>query len=253
VSAGLLARHASNDTICQSICATLSWLAVESDPPYVALHDAGVYAAVLPLLCVSGRSGRAERTALTEAVNLLGTAFCRSPPLRPRLRHLLLSQPGALAGVALAPPYVSDSAEVLRHLDILLALQQDEFLRPHADWWLLDTHFAAFAVLELRRLLRHPQAAMLVRLFIADWSTADSLHAHHLPHQALPAAVSLAMLAGSDARFRGLLAGGARLELLTNALLEVAAPDYEQAPQGCSGDWQLEVLLSAFECAAPLR
>jgi hypothetical protein len=105
VLAALLVRHDGNDANCQSICATLTWLADVSDPPYAALHDAGVYAAALPLLGVtSARSGRPWRvgTALMAAVALLGTAFVLSPPLRPRLRHLLLSQPGALAGVALA-------------------------------------------------------------------------------------------------------------------------------------------------------
>jgi hypothetical protein len=58
------------------------------------------------------------------------------------------------------------------------------------------------------------------------------------------------MLAGSDACFRVLLAGGTRLDTLVTALLQVAAPDYEQAPQGCSRDWQLQVLIAALAGAA---
>jgi hypothetical protein len=167
------------------------------------------------------------------------------------MRHLLLSQPGALAGVALVPSLARQVYHRDSHLRFLSQLQEEAVLRANAESWLLDAHFAAFAVLELRS-LKVAAADALVRHFVTDWCTADSLDAleHHLPHQALPAAVSLAMLAGSDARFRDLLAGGARLELLTSALVQAAAPDYEQAPQGCRREWQLRVLRTAVKSAA---
>ncbi len=120
------------------------------------------------------------------------------------------------------------------------------------ELWLLDSHFATCVILRAHIAEDQDALAEMARAFVADWSKPQCLLAlaHPLPHQQLPAASSLAMLAGEGTHFRGLLASSRRLETLTAALVDAALPGSEQTPQSCGQEFYRRVLRRAVQAAA---
>jgi hypothetical protein len=230
------------------------------DAVHASFFEEGIYAACTAMLGAATSSAcKASGSFTMDAVTqLLVTAF-ESEALRPALRQYFVAQPGALAGVAHAAR-VCMAAEVRRRwlFRLLVLLRDDDGLKAAVPGlWLLDTHFAACAVMQLRA-----RDAALVNFFVTQWRAASCLHvlANPLPHQALPAAVSLACLATEDACFRKLLASKTRLEAVCDALIaaavrrssEAADDDAKPAAADVSQQqpglwWQLPVFQAAIK------
>jgi hypothetical protein len=226
-------------------------------------YDEGIYAACVAVL--GAATSRAEPpmtpehfTVLNAVTNILFGALDKSEALRPVLRQYILAQSGALAGVALAARIFTDEAQHTCSTAFLAWMRHDSGLKTLPGLRLLDTQFAACAVMQLR-----VTDAALVGLFVADWRSATCLQALSRPltHQALPAAMSLACLATEDACFRKLLTKGKRLEMLSNALVAAADCRHYVAAAGLHLNpavlqqqpglwWQLLVFRHAIKSAA---
>jgi hypothetical protein len=223
----------------------------------IGLRDAGAYTACVELLAAA--TGRSCTWTLAEALQVAEWAACllkdayREPELSAHIRQLFISMPGAFAGFAMAVFGVTEvPAEFSIPLGGLEQLRKDAVMVSSPELLLLDPHFAACVILRGGDAEDEDALAKLARAFVADWSTPQCLLAlaHPLLHQQLPAAASLAMLAGEDARFRQLLAGSGRLETLTAALVDVAMPGAEQTPQSCGQEYHRRVLHQAVKSAA---
>jgi hypothetical protein len=195
-----------------------------AEAAHAALYDEGIYAACTAVLGAATSSAKPLRTSEARTFNIVAKilrhAFDESEVLRPALRQYLLVQPGTLAGVAHAARICKDAdGSRERLVSFLRRLQEDEVLKAVPGLWLLDAHYAACAVTQLRG-----GDMTLARRFVSQWRTASCLCAlaNPLPLQALPAAVSLACLATWDACFRKLLASRTRLETLCDALVAAA-------------------------------
>jgi hypothetical protein len=248
------------------VCSVLAHLQRADGQTLEAVHapffEEGIYAACVAMFgaATSSACDTSGSVALDAVTRLLATAFEHSSEaLRPALRQYMLAQPGALAGVAHAAR-VCPATDGMRKwlVKFLMQLRDDAGLKAaHGLFWLLDTHFAACAVMQLR-----DSDEALVRLFVTQWRAASCLHvlASPLPHQALPAAVSLACLAPEGACFRKLLAGRRRLETFCDALVAAAvrrsseaADDAKPAAADVSQQprlwWQLLVFRHAIKSA----
>ena len=191
------------------------------------LHRAGMFqlcAAFLSEGCSLEHTGDCQY--LRCALVLIVTAFQASNPLMDRIRHLLLTQPGALTGLALTASTVGTSwlVQTRRMFDYM---RDDVALSANPEWWLLDSHYAGFALLQLRA--HAAFGAVFITPFVQQWCEERCMRAlaQPLPQQQLSAAVSLAMLAAESAQARELLAREQRLETLVSGLLEVTTGAYD--------------------------
>jgi hypothetical protein len=224
----------------------------------IGLRDAGAYTACVQLLAAAtGRSCTwTSAKALLVAVwaaSLLMVAY-REPELSAHIRQLLISMPGAFAGLAMA---VFGMTEVPAEFNIpfhgLKKLCEDDVMTSSPELWLLDSHFATCFILRARTADVQDELAALARAFAAYWNKPQCLLAlaHPLPHQQLPAAASLAMLAGDGAHFRGLLVSSGRVETLTAALVDVAVQSFQDTkPKGYGQQYHRCVLHRALKAAA---
>jgi hypothetical protein len=230
-----------------------------SEAMHAEMYDAGIYAACVGTLAAATSSADpSDVCALKNVTLILLTAF-ESDALRPLLLQYILGQPGMLAGVAHAARMCTQTEDTEIFVELLMLLQADEWLHAAPGLWLLDAHFAASAVMQLR-----DADAALAGLFAADWKRSAACLkalATPLPHQALPAVVSLACLAGENAHFRTLLASETRLQILCDALVAAAARRCSEAADdakpAAAADvsqqpslwWQLRVFRHAIKSA----
>jgi hypothetical protein len=221
----------------------------------MALYDAGMLEAVMPLLrAPTGVDG----VLLQRLVNcytpacVIAYAYNKSADRRPHIRYLLANTPGALASVALSAfaAKIEFGRTLLVHF--LGQLLKDKASDDDSASWLLDTHFVVSALLELRSLDVTGAAGVAHRAvcarFITSWSTTGALRvlAHPLPQHRLAAAVSLALLSGDGHQFRAMLAGASRLETLLAAFTE---GDDGSAPAQWSCSWRRRALHKAVKTA----
>jgi hypothetical protein len=196
-----------------------------AEATHAGFSNEGIYAACVAVLSTVTASADPFETLSGSAVHLaagiLRNAFVdASEVLRPLLRQYVLAQPGALASAAHAARVCTDVNKRTALIGLLKRLRDDVVVKAVPGAWLLDAHYAACAVMQLR-----VTDGDLVRHFVAEWRTETCWHvlANPLPHQSLPSAVSLACLATEDARFVKLLASGTRLQTLCDALVAAAA------------------------------
>jgi len=215
-------------------CYLLNVLQNFADHDFVTFDKARVYVACVELLGELARHG-ITGYVYVEAARVLATAYTRSPALQPRITHLLLTCPGALAGVAFA---VGDAcncayAAAAALLTFLDALRVD--IPGSAQFFLVDAQFAAFALV-FSTDIDHAGYQELLDAFISEWKTPDNLRALEQPlhHQKLTAAVSLASLTDAGVAFERLLAADDRLEVLIAALIDLATDRKKMSALGNS-------------------
>jgi hypothetical protein len=243
-----------------------------------AMYDAGVFAAVAPLLgAATGKCAALfGREAELEAPGCVLAAAYAVDDLKPIVRQYLASVPGALAGLALGARngITHGSQETLARLLEQLtkdppapAKKADPRLEPTAfesGQWLLDPHFAVCAMLELRiptgsdaaRFAR--MCTVLLKALLAaaptvppsrcDWrsTTGTRVLVQPLAEQRLSAAVSAALLVRDGDQFRQILRGGVQLDTLLAAF---ASCDEGSTPARWSYDWTRRALHTAVKTA----
>jgi hypothetical protein len=252
----LLLRLTAADSVvgaesCVVVLGILTHLSYHNTSARLRLYDAGVFTAVAQLLGAVSTTFRGHseyEDAAQQASSFFSCAFV-TEELRPRVHHLLRAQPGALAG---ATAVVSRGPAYWDLLDTLDGFDEQEIDPLPSDVWLLDSHFAACALLQPRKRGVDSDHNDILNAFVGRFCEEDSVRAlaQPLPHKALPAAASLAMLAGDGAHLRSLLADGSHLDTLLTGLLAAAAPDFVQAPHACSARWQIRMLRVALKTAA---
>jgi hypothetical protein len=221
----------------------------------MALYDAGLLEAVMPLL----RAPPGVDSALWEPHDnchapscVIATAYNSPAKLQPHIRYFMANTPGALAGVALSALAAQIEAGRTLLVQFLGQLLTDKATDDDSASWLLDTHFVVSALLELRSLDVAGAAGVAHRAvcarFITSWSTAGALRAlaHPLAQHRLAAAASLALLSGDGDHFRAMLAGASRLETLLTAF---AACDNGSAPAQWTCNWKRRALHKAIKTA----
>jgi hypothetical protein len=198
----------------------------------MALFDAGIFAAVVARLCVEMAHPVPASTHALHFARLFARSYANEPRLRPRLAYLLLSQPGALAGVSFAAFASANAADIADFLG--------SFHDALAEHWLLDSHLAAHYVLNLGCAAHCPVALRLK----AAWEEPAILSALAQPlrHQRLPAAVSLALMSDSEA-VREKLLSGTHLETLAAALVGSTA---ETPATSCAAELQQDIVRGAL-------
>jgi hypothetical protein len=241
-----------------------------------AMYDAGVFAAVVPLLgAATGKCAALfGREAELEAPGWVLAAAYAVDDLKPIIRQYLANLPGALAGLALGArsgiTYGSQEtlARFLEQLtkDPTPARKTDPRPEPTAfesGQWLLDPHFAVCAMLELRirtgsDTARYTRMCTVLKSLLAaaptaqpnrcDWrsTTGARVLVQPLAEQRLSAAVSAALLLGEDMQFRQVLRGGVQLDTLLAAF---ASCDEGSTPARWSYDWTRRALHTAVKTA----
>jgi hypothetical protein len=221
----------------------------------MALCDAGVFEAVVPLLrAATGVDGALwERHGNCDApACVIAHAYDDSTELRPHIRYLVTNTPGALVGVALGALAATTEGQRTMLVQCLDQFQKDKPTDDDSASWLLDAHFVVSALLDLRSLDVTGASGMAQRAvfagFITSWSTPGALRAlaHPLAQHRLAAAASLALLSGDGDHFRAMLAGASRLETLLSAF---AACDNGSAPAQWTCNWKRRALHKAIKTA----
>ena len=223
-------------SLTETACSLLHMLQKQGDFDALAFDEARVHVSCVQLLGHTLRkgAGMARVPDYVEATRVLAASFDKSAALRKRIHTLIFACPGALSGVVLGVgdaciQVCDDAHKLVAFLDSLRRLT-----RGSPESFLVDTQFAAYAVIFYASEVRHPAYVRLYRALMAAWKMPDCLRAlaQALDHQKLPVAVTLASLC-EEAEFRRVLAADDHLEVLAQELVGLAcSPRLGTAPVG---------------------
>jgi hypothetical protein len=141
----------------------------------MALCDAGVFEAVVPLLrAATGVDGALwERHGNCDApACVIAHAYDDSTELRPHIRYLVTNTPGALVGVALGALAATTEGQRTMLVQCLDQFQKDKPTDDDSASWLLDAHFVVSALLDLRSLDVTGASGMAQRAVFAGFITS---------------------------------------------------------------------------------
>jgi hypothetical protein len=226
--------------LSETVCILLHTLQKQEDFDIVAFDEARVHVACVELLGQLLANGVSVGRSYAASARVLFTSFEKSPMFRQRIHNLIFACPGALSGVIAGVGHAcsnhDDGDALVGFLDGLRGVTP-----ASAESFLVDTHFAAFAVFyrSVIQASRRAYVHMRGRL-ISVWKSPGCLRAlaQPLTRQKLAAAVSLACLSDEGHDFRRILAENDHLEVLAQALVVSASSPRLDTGTDLAGDFQ---------------